>query len=279
MKRLNFDYLKKSSIYFTPNFPETSTTRYKLSLLRVAGYISLYTIFSWLIIIFILAVTPLKDFLFVVDNQELVAQKDQITELQKKVVTLTKNLQMVVDANEKMKYAIMLADKDSVKPSDKIYDTLKKPIKKKIQIGGNIFAAVKNLFENIFQSENKPEKIIFQEPANGYISKAFDPASGHLGVDYGMRTGTPIYASSGGFVLFSDYTINDGNTIIIEHESRYVTVYKHCSSLLKKAREFVKQGELIALSGNSGKNTTGPHLHFEIWHDGKPVDPNKLILK
>ena len=67
--------------------------------------------------------------------------------------------------------------------------------------------------------------------------------------------------------------------LIIQHNKGFTTVYKHCSSLLKKERDVVSQGDLIALSGNSGKNTTGPHLHFEIWQNGKPVDPQKILLK
>ena len=64
---------------------------------------------------------------------------------------------------------------------------------------------------------------------------------------------------------------------MIQHDNNYLTIYKHCSSLIKKIRERVTQGELIALSGNTGKNTTGPHLNFEIWQNGKPIDPQKIL--
>jgi lipoprotein NlpD len=79
-------------------------------------------------------------------------------------------------------------------------------------------------------------------------------------------------------VVFSDYTFTDGYKIIINHSNDYISIYKHCSSLLKNERDFVLQGELIALSGNSGEISSGPHLHFEVWKNGKPVDPKNVII-
>ena len=99
-----------------------------------------------------------------------------------------------------------------------------------------------------------------------------------LGIDIVAKDGTPVFASAGGFVVFSDYTNDYGHIIILSHSDGYLSFYKHCSLILKKEREFVKQGELIAKSGNSGLATTGPHLHFEIWHNGKAVDPESLLI-
>ncbi|MCB0750396.1 MAG: M23 family metallopeptidase, partial [Ignavibacteriae bacterium] len=67
--------------------------------------------------------------------------------------------------------------------------------------------------------------------------------------------------------------------IIIQHDNGYITIYKHCSQIIKKERDVVVQGELIGLSGNTGKNTTGPHLHFEIWKDGRPINPKEFFIK
>ena len=94
-----------------------------------------------------------------------------------------------------------------------------------------------------------------------------------------MKENNPIFASASGYVVFADYTTNFGYTIIINHSENYLTKYLHCSSLLKMDGDFVRQGEMIALSGNSGTESTGPHLHFEIWKDGKPIDPSKVIIK
>ncbi len=277
MKWLNFETLKNASFYFTPNLPVIATKRYKFSLLRGLGIIALYTLASWLVLILILSLTPLKDTIFTIDNKELINQREKIEKLQNRVLLLTQQLQEISSVNERMKYAIKLAQRDSINPKDPLYDTLKQKIKKKINIEGNILFIVKDLYEKIFQDKN--EKILFFEPVQGIITQFFEPSKGHMGIDYGVKVNTPVYATAGGIVTFADYTIDYGYTIIIQHSNNYTSIYKHCESLLKRERDVVLQGELIALSGNSGKKTTGPHLHFEIWKNGKPINPQSLFIK
>jgi len=279
MKWFNFENLKKSSFYITSNMPIITTKRYKYSLRRVLGYISLYTLAAWFVLIVIMSVTPLKDYIFVVDDSNLKAQTEKIKELQNRVVILTDQLQELASTNERMRYAMKLALKDSIKANDPLYDTLRKKINKKIDIGGNIYFAFISLIEKFFQDGNNSKSLIFLEPVRGVITQKFNSANGHMGVDYGVVTGSPVYATAGGLIIFSDYTIDFGNMIIIQHDNNYISIYKHCSLLIKNMRERVTQGELIALSGNSGQKTTGPHLHFEIWQNGKPIDPQKILLK
>jgi murein DD-endopeptidase MepM/ murein hydrolase activator NlpD len=107
----------------------------------------------------------------------------------------------------------------------------------------------------------------------------FDPGSGHLGIDFAVKEGSPVFAAEDGYVIFSDYTPKDGHILILQHADKYQTFYKHCSQLLKSDRQSVRKGEIIALSGNTGYNTTGSHLHFELWLDGKPVNPEEFIIK
>jgi len=279
MKWFNLENLKNSSFHITPNFPIITTKRYKYSILRLGAYLALYTIFAWFILFFILSMTPLKDLLFVIDNNELKTQREKIQQLQNRVESLTSQLGTVASTNERMKYAILLAQKDSGKSRDALYDTLQKPIYKKLKIGGDIYSALRDLTGNFFQSEVKPRPLVLIEPVNGIVTEGYLPSEGHLGVDYGIKTGTPVYASAGGLVTFSDYTVDSGYMVIIQHDENYFTIYKHCSTLIKKARDVVRQGELIALSGNSGRKSTGPHLHFEIWQNGKTIDPQKFLLK
>ncbi len=279
MKWFNLKNLKNSSFYITPNLPIITTKRYKFSILRLVAYLASYTILVWLFLIFLLSITPLKDFLFVIDNQELQTQREKIQQLQNRVEMLTSQLQTVASTNERIKYAMMLAKKDSIKSDDPLYDSLRKPINKKIKIGGDIFTAVSDLIEKIFQSEEKTKSFILLEPSNGIITEEFIPSKGHMGIDYGVKSGSPVYSSAGGLITFAGYTIDSGYMVMIQHDKNFITIYKHCSSILKKIRDVVSQGELIALSGNSGKDTTGPHLHFEVWQNGKPVDPQKFLLK
>ena len=99
-----------------------------------------------------------------------------------------------------------------------------------------------------------------------------------MGLDFSVKSGAPVYASESGMVIFADFTAGDGYKIIIQHDGGYISVYKHCSVLMKKERDIVSRGELIALSGNSGENTSGAHLHFEIWKDGKPLNPKEILI-
>ena len=279
MKWFNFDNIKNSSFHITPNFPIITTKRYKFSILRVAAYLGVYTIVAWFILIIILTITPLKDYVFVIDNNDLKAQTEKIKELQSKVVVLTDQLQELASTNERMRYAMKLAGRDSIKPNDALYDTLRKKIDKKINIGGNIYAIIVSFVEKYFGVKNNLQSFFFIEPTNGVITQGFNSANGHMGIDFGVASGSPVYASAGGLIIFAEYTVESGYQIMIQHDDNYLTIYKHCSSLIKKIRERITQGELIALSGNSGKNTTGPHLHFEIWQNGKPIDPQKILSK
>jgi murein DD-endopeptidase MepM/ murein hydrolase activator NlpD len=115
-------------------------------------------------------------------------------------------------------------------------------------------------------------------PTDGFISQEFDPTRNHLGIDFAARRGTPVYAATDGFVLFSGWTFEDGNMFIISHGGGYLTVYKHNQSLMKGAQTSVRRGELIARVGDSGRTSRGPHLHFEVWKDGVPLDPRDFLL-
>lgn len=87
-----------------------------------------------------------------------------------------------------------------------------------------------------------------------------------------------MLATLDGTVILSTYTAETGYVIQIQHGQDFVSVYKHCGSLLKKEGDPVKGGEAIALVGNTGEKTTGPHLHFELWHKGRAIDPSKYIV-
>jgi murein DD-endopeptidase MepM/ murein hydrolase activator NlpD len=115
-------------------------------------------------------------------------------------------------------------------------------------------------------------------PAEGYLTRGFDPAQRHYGLDIAGNVGSPVHAAADGHVVFSGWTIEDGNEIIISHPGGFLTFYKHNQSLLAVMNASVRRGDLIALLGNSGETSAGPHVHFEIWKDGVPVDPANYIL-
>ncbi len=121
------------------------------------------------------------------------------------------------------------------------------------------------------------EQIFFSPPVSGPISSGFMPNLGHIGVDILAPKNTAVKAALDGYIFFSDWTLETGNTIGIQHENNIISFYKHNSVLLKKVGSFVKAGEAVAIIGNTGTLSNGPHLHFELWNNGEPVDPTEYI--
>jgi len=117
----------------------------------------------------------------------------------------------------------------------------------------------------------------FTAPVKGSISADYDATTGHYGVDVLAAKGTAIKAIAPGVVVISDWSVDSGNTLSIQHNNNTISVYKHNSSLLKKVGEYVRAGEAVAIIGNSGTLSDGPHLHFELWYQGAPVNPKNYI--
>lgn len=128
--------------------------------------------------------------------------------------------------------------------------------------------------ENI--NKNK-DFYLLSAPISGAVSQNYSIADDHLAIDISVDIGTPVKSVSNGRVILSEWTTQTGYVLIIDHGNDLISVYKHNSKLLKFQGEIVKQGEIIALSGNSGVLTSGPHLHFELWSEGFSIDPNTLI--
>lgn len=120
--------------------------------------------------------------------------------------------------------------------------------------------------------------LIFYRPTRGMISSPFDAEKKHYGTDIAANPGESILATLDGTVILSTYTAETGYLIEVQHNQNFVSVYKHCGSLLKRQGDTVKGGEAIALVGNSGQQTTGPHLHFELWHKGRAVNPELYVV-
>lgn len=114
-------------------------------------------------------------------------------------------------------------------------------------------------------------------PIKGTVSRAFEADDKHFGIDINAKEGSPIKAVRDGSVVFSEWTIETGFVIILEHQYGLISVYKHNESLLKKQGDLVKTGEVIATLGNTGELSNGAHLHFELWSDGYPVNPEDYI--
>jgi len=123
-----------------------------------------------------------------------------------------------------------------------------------------------------------PENIIFFRPVRGIISSKFDPREQHFGIDIAAASKESILATLNGTVVFTGFDANAGYIIQLQHKNGLVSIYKHNALLLKKEGEEVVAGEAIALAGNTGKLSTGTHLHFEIWFNGFPINPETVIV-
>jgi len=130
---------------------------------------------------------------------------------------------------------------------------------------------------NLFESATSKVNFVLFPPVNGTISESYNAKERHFGIDVIVAKDTPVKATSDGTVIFSEWTAETGYVIIIEHSYGLISIYKHNASLIKSQGELVKSGEVIATAGNTGELTTGPHLHFELWSDGYPINPTNFI--
>ena len=110
-------------------------------------------------------------------------------------------------------------------------------------------------------------------PLDGVVSRGFAPERGHLGLDIAAGVGTPVLAVGDGTVVLADWTQDGGLAVVVQHAGGVLSVYKHCSRILRQAGDRVRAREPVALSGNTGAVTSGPHLHVEVWRDGRAQDP------
>jgi len=136
-------------------------------------------------------------------------------------------------------------------------------------------------FNVLSESTNKPHElrnIAFYAPLKGMITDHFDIQTEHYGLDIVAPANEAIKSSLPGTVVLSSWTTETGYTIAIQHENDLISFYKHNSVLLKRIGEVVMAGDVIAIIGNSGELSTGPHLHFELWHKGKAINPEHHIL-
>lgn len=136
-----------------------------------------------------------------------------------------------------------------------------------------------NLFGNRIMSDVSQEfKLVsFFAPINGIVTQHFNRETKHFGTDLVASNNSVIKATADGTVIYSDWTIDNGYCIGIQHNGNLFSIYKHNAVLLKEEGDFVNAGDAIAIYGNSGSLSTGPHLHFELWYNGTPLNPEDYI--
>jgi len=134
-----------------------------------------------------------------------------------------------------------------------------------------------DLAENHANARTGISSYTFYNPIKGMISSSFNAKEQHYAVDIAVKLNEPVRATLSGHVVFASYTPETGYVAIIQHGNNLLSLYKHCASIIKKVGSFVRGGEVIAFAGDTGELSTGPHLHFELWYNGNPVNPTDYI--
>lgn len=257
---------------------------YKLTLLNI--YIILSSIVMFVAVFVVLAIifTPAKRFIpgygdvsAQAEMQEIYEALDSIEFYAEATDNYTESIQRVLTGNTQN--VPDEVPEDLTRDTEYNIETSEEEKKLRDDIALETLNAQNKTGKNVNTSPNdKPlEQLYFTSPLSGQISAAFNPGKKHFGTDIVAPVGTPIMAVLDGYVITSDWTRETGNTIGIQHANNTVTFYKHNSVLLKKTGEFVKAGEAIANVGNTGELTDGPHLHFELWYKGQPVNPTEYV--
>lgn len=138
-------------------------------------------------------------------------------------------------------------------------------------------AELGNLVTTNFTSNSDISDIIFTAPIKGMVSDTFSSNRGHYGTDIVAPRGEVIKATQKGTIIVATWSADTGHMLAIQHDNNVISFYKHNASLLKKTGDIVRAGEGIAIIGNSGELTNGPHLHFEMWYNGQPINAQRYI--
>ena len=254
---------------------------YSLTPMNVFVGFSSFLVFFAAILVMLIVFTPLREYIpGYTDTQtkhkveRLVFQADSLEKaLNDKEAYYRNILNIMNDKVDERDTAIVPVDKKtSEMNADKKY-ILDDQFKKEFE----------DLAKDNFSVENGDEKttaienLNFFSPVQGIVSNAFDLSNDHFAVDVVTKPNEPVKSVLDGRVVISSWTPETGNVLAIQHKNNVISVYKHNSVLLKKVGTFVNAGDAIAIVGNSGELSTGPHLHLEIWENGTPVNPQQFI--
>lgn len=259
------------------------TFSFRLSRLNAFTALGVLVIALVVLTTFLIAYTPLRE--YIPGYGDVNVQKDlfklvhKADSLQHEIVlreVFLQNIKDVIDGKD-------FSAKSQTRPADSATDRFK-------DLDFSVSredSMLRSEFENAGQYELMTSGIrsetgtisnyFFFTPIHGVISNGFNAATRHYGIDIVARKNEAVKSVLEGTVIFSEWTLRTGYVIAVQHQSDIISVYKHNSVLLKKAGDYVKAGDPIAIVGETGEITTGIHLHFELWYGGKPVNPKDYI--
>ena len=252
---------------------------FKLTRLNVFVLGSLSALFLITITYLIIAFTPLREY---IPGYSSTALKKKATELSFK----TDSLQQVIAMNELYYGSIKKVLKGDVSAVNFNKDSIIEAVKLEASEVDLAPTTADSLLRekvdkedkyNLFESATTATNFVLFPPVSGTISEHYNLKEKHYAVDIVVPKDTPVKATADGIVIFSEWTVATGYVIILEHSYGLISVYKHNAALTKSQGDLVKAGEVIATAGNTGELSTGPHLHFELWNDGYPINPTNFI--
>ncbi|MGB3345318.1 MAG: M23 family metallopeptidase [Aequorivita sp.] len=258
---------------------ETFEERFSFKLNRLNVFI--FSMFSALFLILtttiIIAFTPLREYIPGYSSIEL---KRKATAL----VYKTDSLQRIIDVNELYLASIKKVLTGDVKTVDFNKDSIIEVARTDPSVLIRTSRKDSLLRDRVAQEDKYNPLVGPQErqftlfaPVKGTITEPYNSKTKHYAVDVVTLKDAPVKAVADGTVIFADWTVQTGYTIILKHNNNLISVYKHNAMLTKGQGEMVKAGEVLGTVGNTGELTTGPHLHFELWRDGFPVNPTSFI--
>ncbi|MBN2350157.1 MAG: M23 family metallopeptidase [Bacteroidales bacterium] len=249
----------------------------KLNVFTIVG-LSLIVILS--IVISLIVYTPIREFIpgYPDENtrRNLVRNMQRLDTLENEILrrdAYFENIRRIVSGEEPENYdnsSDSLRKYDNISFSKSEEDSL---LRQLIEQEDQFTLDIKN-DDNMMSSISR---IHFFPPLKGMVTNSFNTKSNHYGTDIVAPPNSIVKATLEGTVIIATWTLETGYVIQIQHENDLLSIYKHNAELLKKEGEYVNVGEPIAIMGNSGELTTGPHLHFELWYKGKSLNPENLI--
>lgn len=283
-KRLKRKQLKKK--LFTKNrlvilneesFEEVFSFRLTLMNVFVAATVGAILLIS--VTTYIIAFTPLREFIPGYASTELKRNAVELAIKSDSLATIVKaNEQYLASIKKVLTGDLELAslNRDSIIAADlqTANDEALQPTPEEIQLRDEVAREDKY---NLFEKATSKTSVVLFPPLKGIVTDRYNAKLRHLAVDIAVPKNTPVKAVLNGNVLFADWTPSTGHVIILRHNNGFISVYKHGASLTKNVGDSVKSGEVIALAGSTGSESTGVHLHFELWKDGYPVDPENFI--
>lgn len=280
---------RRFTLVFVPGAKSDSTRTFSFSRMGIiAATAGLFFVIAALVFAFI-AFTPARKLLPGYTEELERHTLQQLSEIQRQVTTLAEQVTVLRAYNLQLRKALgeQLSSYDSLLVVSRQQEASNASADETLNAPSGTGLAPSQFRPGQFQGgaaariEQERSKFLtlpLTTPVEGYLTRGFDPEGYHLGIDIAGRPGTPVCAAADGAVVFSGWTHDDGYVVIIAHDEGTTTVYKHNQALLKTVGAAVKRGEIIALLGNTGERTSGPHLHFEVWKNSQARDPQHYLL-